>query len=113
MRDPCAVLGIKRDANATQIKAAWRERVKETHPDRNVGDPDAASRFAEVGRAYDVLKDPRRRELFDMVRKASDSRNPSDAKEQRRSSAANEATARAKAADAVMEEIAEAARQKE
>lgn len=108
MRDPYVILGVKRDAGPADIKAAWRERVKETHPDRNIGDPEAAARFAEVGRAYDVLKDPRRRQLFDMVHKASDARGPTDDAARKRNAAATEAAARAKAADAVMEEIAKA-----
>lgn len=108
MRDPYTILGVKRDAGPMEIKSAWRDRVKETHPDRNIGDPEAAERFAEVGRAYDVLKDPRRRQLFDMLHKASDARGPTDASAQKRNAAATEAAARAKATDAVMEEIAKA-----
>lgn len=109
MRDPYVILGVKRDAGPHDIKAAWRERVKETHPDRNIGDPEAASRFAEVGRAYDVLKDPRRRQLFDMVHKASDARGPTDAAAQKRNAAAAEAAARSRAADTVLDELTKAA----
>lgn len=110
MRDPYAILGVKRDAGAAEIKSAWRERVKETHPDRNVGDPNAAERFAEVGRAYDVLKDPRRRQLFDMVRKASDNKATGPQPNSATKSTDHEAAMRAKAADAVMEELAKAAK---
>jgi DnaJ-class molecular chaperone len=110
MRDPYSILGVKRDAGPNEIKSAWRDRVKETHPDRNIGDPDAAARFAEVGRAYDVLKDPRRRQLFDMVHKASDARQGDGANAERRQ-ASQQASSRARATDAVMEELAKAEEQ--
>src|SRR5262249_3359711 len=65
MRDPYKVLGVRRDAGADEIKAAWRNLAKVVHPDHNQGDPTATARFAEIGRAYDTLKDPKKRNLFD------------------------------------------------
>jgi len=65
MRDPYAVLGISRSADQVEIKAAWRAMAKKLHPDHNRSDPMAQSRFTEVGRAYDLLKDPDKRRRYD------------------------------------------------
>lgn len=112
MRDPYKILGVKRDAAADEIKAAWRNMAKAAHPDHNQGDPTATARFAEIGRAYETLKDPRKRSLFDnAVRMAEAKKQEQTIMQQRQ--AAREAAARAKAAQAnaerVMEELARAA----
>jgi curved DNA-binding protein CbpA len=57
------VLGVARDADNDAIKAAYRRLAKECHPDK-VGD-DGAARFNEITRAYDLLRDPRRRRFYD------------------------------------------------
>ncbi|RUM26170.1 J domain-containing protein [Rhizobium vallis] len=112
MRDPYKILGVKRDAAADEIKAAWRNMAKAAHPDHNQGDPTATARFAEIGRAYETLKDPRKRSLFDnAVRMAEAKKQEQTIMQQRQ--AAREAAVRAKAAQAnaerVMEELARAA----
>ena len=68
MRDFYSVLGVKRDAGAEEIKSAWRTKAKSVHPDQNRDDPDANRRFTEVGRAYEVLKDPEKRSRYDQQR---------------------------------------------
>lgn len=65
MRDPYMILGVSRSADLVEIKAAWRAMAKKLHPDQNRGDPNAQSRFTEVGRAYDLLKDPEKRRRYD------------------------------------------------
>lgn len=65
MRDPYTVLGVSRSADLVEIKAAWRAMAKKLHPDQNRSDPHAQSRFTEVGRAYDLLKDPEKRRRYD------------------------------------------------
>lgn len=65
MRDPYSILGVSRTADQVEIKAAWRAMAKKLHPDQNRGDPQAQNRFTEVGRAYDLLKDPDKRRRFD------------------------------------------------
>ncbi|MBX5160295.1 MULTISPECIES: DnaJ C-terminal domain-containing protein [unclassified Rhizobium] len=112
MRDPYKILGVRRDAAADEIKAAWRNMAKSAHPDHNQSDPTATARFAEIGRAYETLKDPRKRSLFDnAVRMAEAKKNEQTIMQQRH--AAREAAVRAKAAQAnaerVMEELARAA----
>ncbi len=111
MRDPYKVLGVKRDAGADEIKAAWRNMAKAVHPDHNQGDPTASARFAEIGRAYETLKDPRKRNLFDNALRMAEAKKQEQTIMQQRQ-AAREAAARAKAAQAnaerVMEELARA-----
>ncbi|MBX5149029.1 J domain-containing protein [Rhizobium lentis] len=112
MRDPYKILGVKRDAAADEIKAAWRNMAKAAHPDHNQDDPTATARFAEIGRAYETLRDPRKRSQFDnAVRMAEAKKQEQTIMQQRQ--AAREAAARAKAAQAnaerVMEELARAA----
>ncbi|WFU11163.1 DnaJ domain-containing protein [Rhizobium sp. CB3090] len=117
MRDPYKVLGVKRDAGADEIKAAWRNLAKAVHPDHNVGDPTATERFAEIGRAYETLKDPQKRSRYDQVARMAEATGQS--KEQtimQQRQAAREAAERAKAARAnaekIMEELARATAQK-
>ncbi|NLR98447.1 DnaJ domain-containing protein [Rhizobium sp. P38BS-XIX] len=61
MTDPYEILGVARDANDEQIKAAYRKRAKAAHPDSG-GDTDA---FARLQKAYELLLDPTRRKVFD------------------------------------------------
>lgn len=65
MADPYSILGVPRTASEKDIKSAYRTLAKELHPDRNAGKPNAAERFAEVTRAYDLLSDKDKRARFD------------------------------------------------
>ncbi|OYW47191.1 MAG: molecular chaperone DnaJ [Sphingomonadales bacterium 32-68-7] len=65
MADPYATLGVTRSADEKAIKSAYRKLAKELHPDRNTGNPNAAERFSEVTRAYDLLSDKDKRARFD------------------------------------------------
>jgi DnaJ-class molecular chaperone len=58
-------LGLKRGASEAEIKKAYRSLAKQLHPDRNKDNPQAAQRFSEVTRAYDLLSDKDKRARYD------------------------------------------------
>jgi molecular chaperone DnaJ len=64
-RDPYEVLGVGRQASASEIKAAYRRLAMQYHPDRNPGDPAAEEKFKEVSVAYAVLGDEDKRTHYD------------------------------------------------
>jgi DnaJ-class molecular chaperone len=65
MRDPYEVLGVNRKASAAEIKSAYRKLAKKLHPDANKNDPKAASRFAELNAAHEIVGDEDKRKAFD------------------------------------------------
>jgi molecular chaperone DnaJ len=64
-RDYYEVLGVNRDANAEEIKKAYRKLAMQYHPDQNKGDAAAEEKFKEVGEAYAVLTDDNKRARYD------------------------------------------------
>ena len=65
MRDPYQTLGVSKAASEAEIKSAYRKLAKKLHPDANKHDPKAASRFAELNAAYEIVGDTDKRKAFD------------------------------------------------
>lgn len=70
------LLGVPRTATEADIKKAYRKLAMELHPDKNP-DPQAESRFKEITEAYEVLRDPEKRAVYDRYGKAGFSRQGS------------------------------------
>ncbi|HEU5027675.1 MULTISPECIES: molecular chaperone DnaJ [Actinomadura] len=63
--DYYATLGVRRDASADEVKKAYRRLARELHPDVNP-DPETQEKFKEITQAYEVLSDPKKREMYDL-----------------------------------------------
>ncbi len=64
-RDYYEVLGVQKNANADEIKKAYRKAAIKYHPDKNPGDKEAEEKFKEAAEAYDVLSNPDKRARYD------------------------------------------------
>ncbi len=61
--NPYRTLGVSRDAGGEEIRAAYRLLARRYHPDMGPGG--SAEKFRQITEAYELLKDPSRREAYD------------------------------------------------
>ena len=64
-RDYYEILSVSRNATDNELKAAYRKLALKYHPDRNPNDQAAEEKFKEAAEAYEVLRDPQKRSLYD------------------------------------------------
>ena len=65
-KDYYAILGVKRDAGADDIKKAYRKLAQKYHPDVTK-DPKGEEKFKDLSEAYQTLKDPEKRAAYDQL----------------------------------------------
>jgi DnaJ-class molecular chaperone len=65
MKNPYEILGVARNASATDIKKAYRKLARELHPDSSPNNPKAEDRFKDLSTAYDIISDEDRRGRYD------------------------------------------------
>ncbi|KFP29558.1 DnaJ subfamily B member 4, partial [Colius striatus] len=63
-KDYYSILGIEKGASEEDIKKAYRKQALKWHPDKNKS-PHAEEKFKEVAEAYEVLSDPKKRDIYD------------------------------------------------
>src|SRR5271155_4248390 len=69
-------LGVPRTATTDEIRKTYRKLARKYHPDLNPGDKSAEDRFKLVQEAYDILSDPKKREVYDQYGFYSDNIPP-------------------------------------
>ena len=63
------ILGVSEEADADEIKKAYRKLAMKYHPDRNKGDKEAEEKFKEINEANEVLSDSEKKQQYNAYRK--------------------------------------------
>jgi len=64
------ILGVSKNATLDEIKAAYRKQALKWHPDRNKS-PEAGEKFKQINKAFEILSDPKKREVYDQYGEAA------------------------------------------
>lgn len=65
-KDYYKILGVERTATDKEITKAYRKLALKWHPDKNVNNKDEADKiFRDINEAYQVLSDPKKKQMFD------------------------------------------------
>ncbi len=78
-KDYYGILGVKKTANADEIRKAFRKLARKYHPDVNPNDKKSEEKFKEISEANDILSDERKRKIYDQVGFYSDQIDPAAA----------------------------------
>ena len=66
IEDHYTILGVRTDASTVEVEQAYREQVRQCHPDLNPAGEDARIRFQKVQTAFDILHNPKKRAFYDL-----------------------------------------------
>ena len=66
-KDYYKLLGVEKAAGQEEISKAFKKLARKYHPDLNPNNPEAEAKFKEINEAYEVLKDPEKRKLYDSL----------------------------------------------
>ncbi len=64
-KDYYKLLGVSRSASKDEISRAFKKLARKHHPDLNHDNPESETKFKEINEAYEVLKDPKKRKMYD------------------------------------------------
>jgi len=70
MADYYKLLGVEKNATQEELKKAYRKLAMKYHPDKNPDDKEAEKKFKEINAAYDILKDEKKRQMYDQFGEA-------------------------------------------